>query len=904
MHRSKRIKHAFALLLAATAMGGMDGGCNGAFVLLPFGQITAVQLFEEPNFTLAFSVESAVSDPTAVAKVNWVFGDGGGFVEGPANRATMTHRYAAPGTYEVTAFLFDADGFVDQIINTITVLPNDGNPEPPPPPNPLDLPGNVSSPSPADTTENVAVDTVLSWIAGILTDSFDVYLGTVEQDVENADDSDAAIFRGNQTETSFDPEGLDPDTEYFWRIDGLNGLGLTKGEVFSFRTAKLPEIAENPLPANGSTSARVDTTLQWEAGTGATSHDVYFGKSQTDVENATTDDEDIFQGNQSGTEFDPEDENAEIDGQLLADTEYFWRIDEVGPGGTTKGDLWSFRTAAAPPKIMTPIPTDTETDVDTNQALSWTAPPSVESFDVYFGMDAVNVENATRSGAEFQGNQTGKVFDPAELTGATEYFWRIDTLGPGGTTKGDVLSFTTIAPPGQVVGPFSPLDDATNVDIGTDLKWNVGGGGPTTSYDVYLSTDENAVVNGSAAALLNTQDAAFTSFQPSNRLDPDTVYFWRVDARGPGGVTSGPVQSFTTGSEPDLVEDPIPANGARGVSLNTTLEWSAANGADSYNVYFGDNQQDVDNADTDDAAFQGGVNAPDTMFTLPDELDGSTDYFWRIDSEGPGGVTKGEVWRFRTAPDRATEPSPEDMATAVALDAMLSWTAGNGAVSHDVYFGDDETAVTNATMADPEFQINQTGTSFDPGPLDGNKTYFWRIDEVGADGTTTGDVWTFTTGPGQAAEPISPANGAVGVELLPTLMWTAGDGTEFHDIYLGTDQTAVDQANTGSPEFQTQQAVGNESFTPGAPLDANTVYFWRIDEVANNGTTIITKGEIWQFRTQTGQATDPMPEDEAKGVDIDTMLMWTAGDGATSHQVYLGTDEGAVDAAKIGRAHV
>jgi hypothetical protein len=45
--------------------------------LVPFPQISAVQLFDQPNFTVALSVTSAVTVPAAVGKINWVFGGGG-----------------------------------------------------------------------------------------------------------------------------------------------------------------------------------------------------------------------------------------------------------------------------------------------------------------------------------------------------------------------------------------------------------------------------------------------------------------------------------------------------------------------------------------------------------------------------------------------------------------------------------------------------------------------------------------------------------------------------------------------------------------------------------------------------------------------------------------------------------
>jgi hypothetical protein len=56
-----------------------------------------------------------------------------------------------------------------------------------------------------------------------------------------------------------------------------------------------------------------------------------------------------------------------------------------------------------------------------------------------------------------------------------------------------------------------------------------------------------------------------------------------------------------------------------------------------------------------------------------------------------------------------------------------------------VYFG------TDSTPDSGEFMGNQAGTTYDPGALAGSTTYYWRIDEKNAYGTTTGVVWSFTT---------------------------------------------------------------------------------------------------------------------------------------------------------------
>ncbi len=95
-----------------------------------------------------------------------------------------------------------------------------------------------------------------------------------------------------------------------------------------------------------------------------------------------------------------------------------------------------------------------------------------------------------------------------------------------------------------------------------------------------------------------------------------------------------------------------------------------------------------------------------------------------------------EDFATSTLPGPASNPNPVNGAIEVDIDSDLGWTAGSDATSHDVYFGSNPT---------PGFQGNQASTAFNPGSLAYSTTYYWRIDEVNDDGTTTGVSWSFTT---------------------------------------------------------------------------------------------------------------------------------------------------------------
>ncbi|MDT8300567.1 MAG: LamG domain-containing protein [Sedimentisphaerales bacterium] len=286
------------------------------------------------------------------------------------------------------------------------------------------------------------------------------------------------------------------------------------------------------------------------------------------------------------------------------------------------------------------------------------------------------------------------------------------------------------------LGPV-PADGSIHTDTWANISWYPGDS--AASHDVYFSDNYDAVNEGAEDAFIGNQTATFMvvgfpGFAYPDGLVPGTTYYWRIDEVNdtePNSPWKGDIWSFLV--PPKTAYAPDPADAAEYVNPDVTLSWTAGFGAKLHTVYFGDNFDEVSNAT--------GSQTQGTLTFTPDALKTAETYYWRVDEFDAVETHKGDVWSFITQ-GAVSSPNPAKGAVDVKQTPILTWSPGVFGASYEIYFG------TDASALELKESGNLGSESYDPGQLEWNTTYYWRIDEANnanTDSPWTGPLWSFTT---------------------------------------------------------------------------------------------------------------------------------------------------------------
>jgi len=330
-----------------------------------------------------------------------------------------------------------------------------------------------------------------------------VYFGTGFEDVNSADRNNPldVLVRRDQDVNTYEPGLLEFGQTYFWRIDDVSAVdsSIHRGDTWRFTT----ETFGYPIPAGKITATA-----------------------------SSFQDEDSKPGNT-------------IDGSGLVndlhsiDTTAMWLSDTGEPGSAwIQYDfdkpymlyemlVWNYNG----PFLLTGFSIKDVTIEHSTDEATWTVLSGANEFaqapgaDVYECNTIVDFSGVVAKSVRITANSNwgGPIFNQYGLSEVRFLYIPVDAREP------------------------SPDSGAAGVDLDVTLRWRAGRG--ATGHEVYLSTDEQAVIDGT----VRVETVIGASFRPLS-LDLGRTYYWRVDEFDGTETIAGEVWSFTT-DEYIIVDD-------------------------------------------------------------------------------------------------------------------------------------------------------------------------------------------------------------------------------------------------------------------------------------------------------------------------------------------------------------
>ena len=677
-----------------------------------------------------------------------------------------------------------------------------------------------------------------------------------------------------------------------WCYYDINLLGDPESPALTQRGGNTPPDAPtNPSPADGATDVSTSPTLSVDVSdTDGDTMDVSFYDASDDALIGT--DTGVASGGTASVTW----------SGLSYNTNYGWYAVADDGFVSTQSAIWQFTTITLnPPSITISTPNDGEIIYagDTYH-ITWTTTPgngAILNVDLEYSTDGGTNYNNIVTGTEDDGIHSWTVPDDSSTQCLVRGIVHDDNGLNGEDTSDSTFTIIGIPPAApsnllvQHYGSVSIQDTSSSFSTSYSEPTVNDHTATHTSDDFYHIISEANVEGGSGKAAMDiTYDipissgtaSPYTLFIETYMVDSGDSFTVSYTVNGAGGQTN----IITIPSSENTLNHQLIGVSA-GDTINVNIKDSSWTPQENIGTVYIDHLYiesgsggggTEDNKLTWDASYDDGTGADDVSnyniyksdingepwnYVGEVTADNSATYSY-IDS-GAGTADSTQWWYVVSAidadglpsadsnsaqepgtqnnpPYTPSNPSPVDTATAVSISADLSWNGGDpdgDPVTYDVYFG--------INPSPSKVSSNQTTTTYDPGTMTFETTYYWQIISWDDNNQkSVGTVWSFTTenepqnNPPYIPSNPNPVDDGTGVSINTDLTWTGGDPDSGdvveYDVYFGS---------SSPPSYVT--TVSSEFYDPGT-LSYLSTYYWKIISRDSHG--VETAGPEWSFTTE------------------------------------------------------
>ena len=296
----------------------------------------------------------------------------------------------------------------------------------------------------------------------------------------------------------------------------------------------------------------------------------------------------------------------------------------------------------------------------------------------------------------------------------------------------------TPTPPPAPSAPtlIAPANKATGLNPTPTMQWNAAARADT--YNLQISTTASFT-----SIVLNQTGITNTSFDIApGTLNWNTRYYWRVNARNSGGVSSWSTTRYfnTAYGPPPAAPSNLSATAVSTSQIN--LVWQDNSGDETgFRI---ERKTGVSGSYAQIASVSAGVTSYSNT-----RLTSNTTYYYRVRAYNLGGNSNYSSETYNTTlpppPSSPSLTSPANRANGVSVTPTLQWNPSSGAATYNVQISTSSSFSSTIVSATG---ISATAYTVST-PLNHSTRYYWRVAAVGPTGSTS--AWAssryFTTAP-------------------------------------------------------------------------------------------------------------------------------------------------------------